>query len=312
MKKITILLCLIAFTNTYAQQSTLIKKENMEQLLEQRKQNVQTYFQKIDNGQFDETYFNLYTEDVELYFPKFGFEKGKEGIKKLGNVIGNYLKNISHDIENFNYIVSDRFIVVEGTESGITKFGAKWPDYTISHGKFCNIFEFEGALIKRVHIYVDPDFTSEDLERIKIFKDEAIPSNTKINETSKIVNQFFDAVLYRENKREILDSIVDENIDWYIPGNEEKFSWLGHRRTKEEAIMFFEEHNILVKQNSFDIEFIAINGENAVAYGNLSSNIIKNNKKYESEFTAIIKVKNGKIVKYHFLEDSYKLHNTIE
>jgi hypothetical protein len=31
---------------------------------------------------------------------------------------------------------------------------------------FCNVFEFEGELIKRVHIYADPDFNSADAARV--------------------------------------------------------------------------------------------------------------------------------------------------
>lgn len=125
-----------------------------------RKGKVQMYFKKVDDGQFDKEYFNLYTEDVELYYPKFGFEKGKDGIRNFGKTIGTHLQKLIHDISNFNYIISDNIIVVEGTEKGVTKSGKEWPDYKISYGKFCNVFEFEGELIKRVHIYVDPDFTS--------------------------------------------------------------------------------------------------------------------------------------------------------
>lgn len=135
-----------------------------------RKANVETYFKKIDDGNFDSEYFNLFTEDVELYYPKFGFAKGKEGIRQLGKVIGKHLNQLTHDIKNFNFIISNNFIVVEGTEKGITQDGKEWPDNQISFGKFCNVFEFRGNLIKRVHIYVDPDFTSEDTDRVAIFQ----------------------------------------------------------------------------------------------------------------------------------------------
>ena len=138
-----------------------------QQEINERKNNIIKYFQKIDNGAIDESYFNLFTEDVELYFPKYGFTKGKEGIKHFGETLGKQLNSIYHDIENFNFILSDKFIVVEGREGGETINGTKWPDNKISFGKFCNVFEFENDLIKRVHIYVDPDFTSEHIDRIK-------------------------------------------------------------------------------------------------------------------------------------------------
>jgi hypothetical protein len=32
-------------------------------------------------------------------------------------------------------------------------------------GHFCNVFEFRGDLISRVHIYLDPDYAGEDQPR---------------------------------------------------------------------------------------------------------------------------------------------------
>lgn len=152
----------------------LYEVETKHQINKARKEAVKTYFTKIDAGIFDTDYFNLFTEDVELFFPKFGFAKGKDGISKFGQRVGSFLDGIWHDIDNFNYIIAGDYIVVEGNEGGVTKQGKKWPDNDVSYGKFCNVFEFDGAKIKRVHIYVDPDFTSNDTERINIFKQEVI------------------------------------------------------------------------------------------------------------------------------------------
>ncbi len=169
---ITALAVFMGITTIKSQQNKAIKQQhNMKNtdLAALRKSKVITYFKKVDGGQFDEEYFSLYTDDVELYYPKFGFEKGKDGIRNFGKTIGGHLQSLTHDIDGFNYIISDNTIVVEGTEKGITRSGKKWPDNRISLGKFCNVFEFEGEFIKRVHIYVDPDFTSEDADRVKIF-----------------------------------------------------------------------------------------------------------------------------------------------
>ena len=139
-------------------------------MVEARKAAVKTYFEKIDAGTTDDAYFGLFTDDVVLSFPKFGFVTGKTGVKKLGERLGAFLESIHHDIDNFTYIISGPYVVVEGRERGVTKQGASWPDNVISYGLFCNVFEFEGSLIKRVHIYVDPDFTSSDDERINLLK----------------------------------------------------------------------------------------------------------------------------------------------
>ncbi|MDQ1095563.1 MULTISPECIES: nuclear transport factor 2 family protein [Chryseobacterium] len=132
-----------------------------------QKQNVELYFKKVDAGEFDAVYYQLFTEDVELYFPKFGFAYGKAGIRKFCEAMAAYVKSLTHDIENFNYVVSGNMVVVEGREAGVNADNKPFPDNVTAFGKFCNVFEFDGDLIKRVHIYVDPDFTSEDAVRIK-------------------------------------------------------------------------------------------------------------------------------------------------
>lgn len=43
---------------------------------------------------------------------------------------------------------------------GKTATGVAFPDGVSSFGLFRNVFEFEGELIKRVHIYEGPDFAS--------------------------------------------------------------------------------------------------------------------------------------------------------
>lgn len=310
----TVLLVFMGITTLKSQQKMVIKQQynmNNTDLAALRKGKVKTYFKKVDDGQFDEEYFNLYTEDVELYYPKFGFEKGKDGIRNFGKTIGVHLQNLTHDINNFNYIISDNIIVVEGTEKGITKSGKEWPDYKISYGKFCNVFEFEGEFIKRVHIYVDPDFTSEDADRVRIFNNPFQAENKKAAPSTKEVLEEFYAIQSGKKEGNIVD-LFAENVDWDLPGNQEKFPWTGQRRTKKEIVQFFKDLHSNVKSEKFDIDFIAINGENATVSGELSSKILKFNKIFTTEFVVIFKVVNGKIVKYHFLEDSYKLNEEMQ
>lgn len=308
------LLISMGTTTIKAQQKAAIKQQhtmNNTDLTALRKGKVKTYFKKVDDGQFDEEYFNLYSEDVELYYPKFGFEKGKDGIRNFGRTIGAHLQNLTHDINNFNYIISDNFIVVEGTEKGVTKSGKEWPDYTISYGKFCNVFEFEGELIKRIHVYVDPDFTSEDTERITVFNNAFENSEQRaLPSTRQIIEEFY--ALQSGKKKGNMVDLFAENVDWDLPGNQEKFPWTGQRQTRKEIEQFFKDLHSNVKSERFDIDFIAINGENATVSGQLSSKILKFNKIFTTEFVVIFKVVNGKIVKYHFLEDSYKLNEEMQ
>ncbi|WP_223559048.1 nuclear transport factor 2 family protein [Chryseobacterium lathyri] len=278
-------------------------------LNEIRKNKIETYFKKIDSGIFDDEYFDLYAEDVEMYYPKFGFEKGKQGIKNFGKVIGKHLEKLTHDIQNFRYTFSDTVIVVEGNEKGVTRSGKEWPDNHTSFGKFCNVFEFDGELIKRVHIYVDPDFTSEDTERLAIFRNDSGKQNS-VPSTRDVVEEFYDLQFGRKEGN-IVDLFADY-VDWDLPGNKDKFPWTGKRETREEIELFFQELYNNIQSESFTIDFISIEGENAAVAGQLSSRILKYDKVFSTEFVVIFKVISGKIVKYHFLEDSYKLNEEMK
>lgn len=292
---------------------TMIKQKEMENsdAFERRKKKVQTYFEKVDSGKFDIEYYNFFTEDTELYFPKFGFSQGKEGIRQFGETMAGFLKNISHDIETFNYIVSENFVVVEGTEKGTLQSGKEWPDHTIAFGKFCSVFEFEKDLIKRMYIYVDPDVASEDIDRILLLNKEAKKNHLLFaNQTEMIIKMFYD-IQFGKKEGNIAELFAD-TVDWDLPGNKEKFPWTGKRHTKNEVAAFFQELSKNVESKKFEIDFISVNGQNATAAGRLSSKILKYDKIFDTEFVVIFKVINGKIVKYHFLEDSYKLNEEMQ
>jgi len=129
---------------------------------------VEAYFRKINAN--DATVLDLFTEDVQMFFPKFGLGHSKAHMIQFSEIMGRHLERLEHDIENFNYIVAGDYVVVEGTERGVTREGVTWPDGLISEGRFCNVFDFRGDRIQRVFIYVDPDYTSADQERIAIFR----------------------------------------------------------------------------------------------------------------------------------------------
>ena len=139
-----------------------MEKDNLENI-------VIEYFKKIDNG--DSTYLELFTDDVDFFFPKFGQKKGKKALIEFGNRIGSSLISIWHDIDGFKIIKADNKVVVEGQEGGVMSDGTPWPDNNISIGRFCSVFEFNGKFISRMYIYVDPDFPSQDLERISVLSD---------------------------------------------------------------------------------------------------------------------------------------------
>ncbi|EHC9865202.1 nuclear transport factor 2 family protein [Vibrio alginolyticus] len=131
---------------------------------------VVKYFEKIDAG--DPSYLDLFSEDVDFFFPKFGQAKGKSALVEFGNRIGSSLINIWHDIDGFQITTAGNKVIVEGQESGVMSDGTSWPDNKVSTGRFCSVFEFEGKMISRMFVYVDPDFPSRDFERISVLAGE--------------------------------------------------------------------------------------------------------------------------------------------
>ncbi|MDT8893990.1 nuclear transport factor 2 family protein [Halomonas sp. I1] len=129
---------------------------------------VKAYFRRVDAD--DPSVTALFTEDVSFYFPKFGPASGKVALVEFGRRIRREVPELVHDIDEFHYIVDDDHVVVEGTESGWLRDGTAWPDGEISQGRFCSVFAFEGDLIRRMHVYVDPDFGNADQARLNALR----------------------------------------------------------------------------------------------------------------------------------------------
>jgi ketosteroid isomerase-like protein len=124
---------------------------------------VKQYFVRADAGRAD--VLDLFTDDVQIYFPKFGIATGKAAFGDLASGLLGSLKSIAHYIEDFNYVVGSNSIVVEGTTHGVDREGVEWSGGKTAGGRFCSVFEFRGPLIARMHIYLDPDYTSRDENR---------------------------------------------------------------------------------------------------------------------------------------------------
>src|ERR1700689_1225798 len=80
---------------------------------------VNEYFRRSDAGRADVT--DLFTDDVEIYFPKFGIERGKSAYLNLAKGLLSYLSALAHHFHSFKYVVSGNVAVVEGTTYGRTK-----------------------------------------------------------------------------------------------------------------------------------------------------------------------------------------------
>jgi hypothetical protein len=124
---------------------------------------AEEYYRRADAGRPD--LLDLFTEDVELFFPKFGVRRGKAALGELANGLLGSLKSIEHDRQGLSCVAVGQIVLVEGTTHGETRDGTQWEGGKTPGGRFCSVFEFRGHLISRMYIYLDPDYGSADRAR---------------------------------------------------------------------------------------------------------------------------------------------------
>ncbi|MBT2502846.1 nuclear transport factor 2 family protein [Curtobacterium sp. ISL-83] len=117
------------------------------------------YFTKVDAG--DPDLLDIFTDDAQVFFPKFGIAHGKEEITQFLVGLTLAVDSFHHDPADFVVTQSGNRVIVEGKETGVLANGRAFPDGARSGGLFCNVFEFRGSLISRVHIYADPDLAGK-------------------------------------------------------------------------------------------------------------------------------------------------------
>ena len=137
---------------------------------EQRKSVALEYLKAFDNKGVTSnggSILDLFADDAQVYFPKWGIASGKDQIGKLFGDVGGTIKSIEHHYSHFNWIFSGSDLVVcEGTSHGEHKDG-RWRAGVPEHGagRWCDVFEIRDFKIQRVFIYLDPDYAAKDTSR---------------------------------------------------------------------------------------------------------------------------------------------------
>jgi ketosteroid isomerase-like protein len=135
---------------------------------EQRKSVAIEYLKAFDNGGKTSTggsILDLFADDAQVYFPKWGVASGKEEIGRLFGDVGGTLEAIEHHYAEFNWVFSGSDVVVcEGTSHGEHRDGP-WRAGVTHSGRWCDVFEVRDLLIQRCFIYLDPDYAGRDTDR---------------------------------------------------------------------------------------------------------------------------------------------------
>jgi hypothetical protein len=137
---------------------------------EQRKSVALEYLKAFDNAGVTSSggsILDLFADDAQLYFPKWGLANGKEEIGRVFSDVGATLVSIRHDYAGFNWILTGSDVLVcEGTSYGEHRDGpwrAGVPDW--GAGRWCDVFEIRDWKIQRCFIYLDPDYAGGDTAR---------------------------------------------------------------------------------------------------------------------------------------------------
>ena len=145
---------------------------------EQRKSVALEYLKAFDNAGVTSdggSILDLFADDAQVYFPKWGLANGKDEIGRLFGDVGGTINGITHDYATFNYVFSGSdVLVVEGTSYGEHRDGpwrAGVPDWAA--GRWCDVFEIRDFKIQRCFIYLDPDYAGADTERYPWLKEVA-------------------------------------------------------------------------------------------------------------------------------------------
>lgn len=137
---------------------------------EQRKSVALEYLKAFDNSGVTSSggpLLDLFADDAQAWFPKWGLATGKDEIGRMFADVGSTITSIRHDYASLNWIFSGSDLVVaEGTSHGQHRDGpwrAASPEW--GGGRWCDVFEIRDWQIQRVFIYLDPDYAGHDTAR---------------------------------------------------------------------------------------------------------------------------------------------------
>src|SRR5256886_15558968 len=129
---------------------------------EQRKSVALEFLKAFDKGGSTSTggsILDLFADDAQVYFPKWGLANGKDEIGRMFGDVGATLVSITHHYSHFNWIFSGGDVVVcEGTSHGEHRDGtwrAGLPEWQA--GCWGDRFEIPDLKIQRGFIYLHSD-----------------------------------------------------------------------------------------------------------------------------------------------------------
>src|SRR5687768_13879939 len=127
--------------------------------------------------------------------------------------------------------------------------------------------------------------------------------------THAIIQQFLEFLTERN-----LEKLVDlfaEDVDWDIPGDQEKAAWLGKRTSKNDVREFYELLWSKTEPLSAEIERLLFEENYAVIIGHFETKMLQTGKIAASFFCIQMTLEKDLIKKYRLFEDSYAVSQSL-
>jgi ketosteroid isomerase-like protein len=129
---------------------------------DQRRAVALEYFRRLDAG---EDMSDLFSENSQIYFPKWGVARGRSEIERMWSEVGVLYRSIRHFTEYLNFVIGEHVMFVEGLSDGVAGDGTVWAGGETHAGRWCDAMEIRDGRIERLYIYLDPDYAGADTER---------------------------------------------------------------------------------------------------------------------------------------------------
>lgn len=126
-----------------------------------------------------------------------------------------------------------------------------------------------------------------------------------------VVNHFFDKFKSGASAEE-LSNFFDEKAELYIPGDTTNVPWIGKRTGQKEISEHFRLLKEYIQPEKLSFTDMLTKGDRVVVLGYLESTMKRNGNVMKSEFSIDIIVKNGRIMRYHLLEDSFEVSHAVK
>jgi len=131
------------------------------------------------------------------------------------------------------------------------------------------------------------------------------PSLQPLTETTRAIVKDYFRLLGSGAEPDAIASLFSEVIDWDIPGDAARISWLGTRSKRAEVSDFIRDLRAKTIPIRFEMDSMIAEGENAVAFGRLETQVKSTGKTIRSEFAFHFTVHEGRISRFRLFEDSY-------